>query len=125
MTGARPDRQVLAKWLRSQREARGWSRPRMARLLIDVAHARGDTQIPDLESMCHNIYRWERGASGLSDQYRLLCCHVFAIPPGDFGHAGTPGAELPAYVSADTHGTAIAAIVVVWADGSTTTMRCQ
>jgi hypothetical protein len=51
--------------------------------------------------MCHNIYRWERGADGISERYRLHYCHALAIPPARFGTdhpdnqppaAPTPGA---------------------------------
>jgi hypothetical protein len=33
-----------------------------------------------MDSMCHNIYRWERGADGLSERYKLHYCHALAIP---------------------------------------------
>jgi hypothetical protein len=75
----------LGAWLREQRESRGWTRPEMARQLIKAGHAKGDHSMPGLDSMCHNIYRWERGADGVSDRYRLLYCQVFGIPPSNFG----------------------------------------
>ena len=75
----------LGAWLRQQREARGWPRPEMARLLINAAQARGDTSLPGLDSICHNIYRWERGTDGLSDRYKLYYCQVLGIPPSHFG----------------------------------------
>jgi hypothetical protein len=75
----------LGDWLRQQREARGWPRPEMARQLIKAAQARGDTSTPGTDSMCHNIYRWERGAGGLSDRYKLHYCHALGIAPGQFG----------------------------------------
>ncbi|HCU94576.1 MAG TPA: hypothetical protein DHU96_18410 [Actinobacteria bacterium] len=85
-------------WLRQQREARGWPRPEMARQLIRAGRARGDRSIPGLDSMCHNIYRWERGADGLSERYKLHYCHVLGIPPAQFGAdqpAGRPAAAHP------------------------------
>jgi hypothetical protein len=69
MTG---DTTMLAAWLRSQRETRGWSRPDMARRLIRIAHAHDDNTVPGLDSMTHNIYRWERGHDAPSERYRLL-----------------------------------------------------
>ena len=75
----------LGAWLRQQREARGLTRPEMARQLIQAGQARGDNTMPGLDSMCHNIYRWERGADGLSERYKLAYCHVLGIPPGHFG----------------------------------------
>ncbi len=124
MSGDQAGHGDLAKWLRGHREARGWSRPRTARLIIDAAHVQGDTQVPGLHAMCHNIYRWERGGS-MSERYRLLYGQVFGIPHDQFGRAELPGAEVPAYLSPDNHGKAITAIVIVWADGSSTTVRCQ
>ena len=61
----------LGVWLRQQREAHGWARPEMARRLIRAGQARGDKTMPGVESMCHNIYRWERGADGVSERYKL------------------------------------------------------
>jgi tetratricopeptide (TPR) repeat protein len=75
----------LREWLRQQREARGLTRPEMARQLIQAGRARGDNTMPGLDSMCHNIYRWERGADGLSERYKLAYCHVLGILPGHFG----------------------------------------
>ena len=82
----------LGRWLREQREARGWTRPEMARQLIRAGHARGDKSMPGLDSMCHNLYRWERGANGISERYRLYCSEVLGIPPRQF--ETTPGPAL-------------------------------
>ena len=95
----------LGAWLRQQREARGWTRPDMARRLIKAGHAKGDHTMPGLDSMCHNIYRWERGADGLSDRYKLLYCQVFDIPPSHFGP----------HLPGNTHGTASAPNVITLA----------
>jgi tetratricopeptide (TPR) repeat protein len=75
----------LGAWLRQQREARGLTRPEMARQLIRAGQAKGDKSMPGADSMCHNIYRWERGADGLSERYRLCYCQVLGIPPSHFG----------------------------------------
>jgi hypothetical protein len=48
----------------------------MARKLRDAAE---DPQrdLPDLESIRHNIFRWESGGGGVSERYRHLYCRVF------------------------------------------------
>jgi hypothetical protein len=48
----------------------------MAKKLRDAAD---DPQkdVPDLESLRHNIFRWESGGSGVSERYRHLYCRVF------------------------------------------------
>jgi transcriptional regulator with XRE-family HTH domain len=74
----------LGAWLRQQREARGWTRPEMARQLIGAGEARGKS-MPGLDSMCHNIYRWERGADGITERYKLHYCDALGIPPARFG----------------------------------------
>lgn len=38
-------------------------------------------------NLCHNIYRWERGAVDPSERYRLYYCKVLGIPPAAFGGA--------------------------------------
>jgi hypothetical protein len=83
----------LGIWLRQQREARGWTRPDMARRLIQAGHAKGDTSMPGVDSMCHNIYRWERGADGLSERYKLCYCQIFGIPPSRFGPGQHPASQ--------------------------------
>ena len=84
----------VSTWLREQREARGWTRSEMARQLIQAGRARGDRQLPGLDGMCHNIYRWERGGP-LSERYRLHYCRAFGIQPAQFapGPIPEPAAE--------------------------------
>ena len=72
-------------WLREQRENRGWVRTEMARRLIKVGEAAGDSSLPGLDSMCHNIYRWERGTDNPSERYKLYYSHALGIPPSQFG----------------------------------------
>lgn len=79
----------LGEWLRRQRQARAWSRAEMARQLIKAARASDDTSLPGIDSICHNIYRWERGTVGLSERYKLYYCVALGISPDDFG-AGEP-----------------------------------
>ena len=48
----------------------------MARKLRDAADdPRRD--VPDIESIRHNIFRWESGGYGVSERYRHLYCRVF------------------------------------------------
>src|SRR6266487_3324402 len=93
----------LGAWLRQQRQARGLSRPEMARRLIQAAEARDDKSVPGLDSVCHNLYRWERGADGLSERYKLYCCQVLGIPPAQFGpgqpEAGPGAAHTPGTIT--------------------------
>lgn len=89
----------VSAWLRTEREARGWARPEMARQLIQAGRAGGDRQLPGLDGMCHNIYRWERGGT-ISERYRLHYCRAFGIQVAQFGPGPGPGltsrAETPA-----------------------------
>jgi hypothetical protein len=62
----------------------------MARQIIQAGQARGDRHVPGVENMCHNIYRWERGADGVSERFRLHYCHALGISPSQFGPAGNP-----------------------------------
>ena len=77
--------ETLVAWLRQQREARGWSRREMARQLIQAGRAADDTPMPGMDSMCHNIHRWERGQGGLTERYKLHYCRAFGIRPDQFG----------------------------------------
>jgi hypothetical protein len=58
--------ETLSTWLRHQREARSWTRREMARQLIQAGRDTGDTSMPGMDSMGHNIHRWERGRGGLT-----------------------------------------------------------
>jgi hypothetical protein len=69
-------------WLRRQREQRLWTRAELARRIIQAARDHGDTTMPSAASITHNLYRWERGANGISDRYRLYCCDVLGARPG-------------------------------------------
>ena len=57
----------------------------MARQLIRAARARDDTSMPCIDSICHNIYRWERGTVGLTERYKLYYCAALGISPDEFG----------------------------------------
>ena len=85
----------VSAWLREQREARGWTRSEMARQLIRAGRTRGDRQLPGLDGMCHNIYRWERGGP-LSERYRLHYCQAFGIQAAQFAPSPHPEPGPPA-----------------------------
>ena len=92
----------LGAWLRQQREARGWAKREMARQLIQAGRSSGDTSMPGMDNMCHNIYRWERGQGGLTERYKLHYCKALGIPPDQFGAdpASPPPATLAQAVPA-------------------------
>jgi transcriptional regulator with XRE-family HTH domain len=85
----------LSVWVRGQRQARGWSRAEMARRLIAASREAGDDQASSPENLCHSIYRWERGFSGISGSHRLLICRAFGISPARFGEHGADGPGEP------------------------------
>ena len=74
----------MAAWLRQQREDRGWSKAEMARRLVQAGRAAGDTAMPELSGMLHNIHRWER-EGGISERHKLHYCRAFSIHPSQFG----------------------------------------
>ena len=91
----------LGAWLRQQREARGWARREMARQLIQAGRSAGDTSMPGMDSMGHNIHRWERGQGGLTERYKLHYCKALGIPPDQFG--ADPADQPPANPSTGCH----------------------
>ena len=85
MPAGRSSSTELAAWLRRQREDRGWTRSEMARQLIRAARAKGDSSVPGIENISHNIYRWERGAVAPAERYQLYYAGAFGIPFSQFG----------------------------------------
>jgi hypothetical protein len=61
--------------IRAERKGQGRTVVTMAKKLRDAA---GDPQrdVPNLECIRHNIYRWESGGCGVSERYRYLDCRV-------------------------------------------------
>jgi transcriptional regulator with XRE-family HTH domain len=84
----------LARWLRQQRQERGWSQSRLAREIISAALADGDHEVCGDGSMIHNVYRWERRGDGPTDRYRPHVARAFGIPLWQFG-PGTHEAPPP------------------------------
>jgi tetratricopeptide (TPR) repeat protein len=74
----------LGAWLPQQRENRGWDKREMARRLVDAGRAAGDTAMPAVDGMYHNLHRWER-EGGVSERHKLHYCRVLGIQPGQFG----------------------------------------
>jgi transcriptional regulator with XRE-family HTH domain len=62
--------------IRAERKGRGWTVVTMAKKLRDAAD---DPQrdVPNLECIRHNIYRWESGGCDVSERYRYLYCRAF------------------------------------------------
>ncbi|MEV5749983.1 hypothetical protein AB0L00_19350 [Actinoallomurus sp. NPDC052308] len=75
-------RRLHAERVRTERKARGWDKPEMARQLARSAgDARGS--LPDYECLLTYVKRWERGTVGISERYRLLYCRAFDMAEED------------------------------------------
>jgi hypothetical protein len=61
--------------IRTERKARGWTVLTMARKIRDAADDPRD--VTGIDSLVHNIHRWETGRFGVSERYRYLYCRVF------------------------------------------------
>lgn len=106
----------LAMWLRRQRQDRSWSRLDMARRLIRAGQEAGDTSLPTLDSMDsmdHNVYRWERGPDAPSERFMLYYCRVLSISVDEYGPGQPDAAGLPKAPAATT------AVAVLAAPGLT------
>jgi transcriptional regulator with XRE-family HTH domain len=69
--------------IRTERKARGWDKPEMARRL---AHAAGEARnrLPSHESLLSYVKRWERGAVDvISERYRILYARAFEMSEED------------------------------------------
>jgi hypothetical protein len=78
------------RWLRQQREARGWARREMANRLTQAAQAASDATMPGIEHLETYIRRWESGRHQLTERYRLHYCTAFGLRPSQFGTAPLP-----------------------------------
>jgi hypothetical protein len=68
----------------------------MARRLIDAGRAAGDTAMPGIDGMCHNLHRWELHG-GVSERHMHHYCRALGITPAQFGPGQPAGlAALPA-----------------------------
>jgi len=103
----------LGAWLRQQREQRSWTRADLARRIIQAARDHGDTTMPVTAHLTHNLYRWERGTTGISERYRLYCAEVLGLPPG---HLQTPARPAPAGQPAHTD--TLVVIMIILPEGT-------
>lgn len=72
--------------IQTERTERGWTRRKMAQKLRDAADPR---DVPSLDSLMHNVYRWECG-DRVSERYRILYCRVFNRSERELFGCGEP-----------------------------------
>ena len=65
----------------------------MARQLIRAGHTANDRSMTDVDNLCHNIYRWERGMVSPGERYKLYYCRALGIPPAAFGGSDSARTE--------------------------------
>lgn len=70
-----PDKIAIGARLRAERKARGWDRQEMARRLGDALPG----PRVDHESLVSYVKRWERGAVGVSERYRMAYARSFGL----------------------------------------------
>ena len=97
----------LSVWLRQQREARGWSRKEQARRLIQAGRDAGDTSMPSVDGVYHNIHRWERGDNEPTERYKLYYCKTFEIPVTEFGAKAPRSGTLSQIATVNAHGLSV------------------
>ncbi|MEV5712031.1 transcriptional regulator [Actinoallomurus sp. NPDC052274] len=87
-------RKIWTSRIRAERKARGWDKPEMARRL---AHAAGDARasLPDHETLLGYVKRWERGAVGISERYRMLYARAFGLAEEDLFGVGKEAPAVP------------------------------
>lgn len=108
-TGKVEPSRAHGEWLRTQRQARGWSVVEMRRRLRDAANQAGDT-LPANDCLAVMIHRWEDDRSGISERYRLHFCKAFQIAIEDFGTLRArpaPASGAPALTQPSTAPTSI------------------
>ncbi len=93
-TGKVDSSRAHGEWLRTQRQARGWSVPEMRRRLREAAKEAGDS-LPTNDCLSVMIHRWEDDRSGISERYRLHFCKAFKIPIDEFGRLRAAPAQAP------------------------------
>jgi len=102
---------VMGERLRAERERRGWPRLALAKKLREAADYPGD--VPCIDSLLHNIYRWERGLDGPSERYQFLYCRAFNMTRqelfGDYRNHTNASVRVPE--------SELAAEAVMFADG--------
>jgi transcriptional regulator with XRE-family HTH domain len=71
-------RRVWADRIRTERKARGWDKPEMARQLARAAGPQR-ASLPDHDSLLAYVKRWERGTVGISERYQMLYARAFGV----------------------------------------------
>jgi len=104
---AAEDEMPLSVWLRQQREARGWGRREQGRRLIQAGRDAGDTSMPSVDGMYHNIHRWERGDNEPTERYKLYYCKSFEIPVTEFGVTAPRTDALSPIATVHAHGLSV------------------
>jgi transcriptional regulator with XRE-family HTH domain len=97
----------LSVWLREQREARSWSRKEQARRLIQAGRDAGDTSMPSVDGVYHNIHRWERGDNEPTERYKLYYCKTFEVPVTEFGASAPRTDPLSQIALINAHGLSV------------------
>ncbi len=97
----------VSVWLRQQREARGWSRREQARRLIQAGRDAGDTAMPSVDGVYHNIHRWERGENEPTERYKLYFSKTFGIPVTEFGTTAPSTDALSPIATVNAHGLSV------------------
>ncbi|MGH3342460.1 MAG: hypothetical protein ACRDPK_06160 [Carbonactinosporaceae bacterium] len=80
--------------IRAERKARGWPAMQMARRLRDAADERTRAELPALDILVAYVRRWERGATGVTERYRLLYAAAFGMREGQLFEAAQGVARL-------------------------------
>lgn len=75
--------------IRAERKSRGWTVFTMAKKLRAAADRPSD--VPDLETICRNIRRWEKGGSDVSERYRYIYCWAFDRTESELFSTGPSG----------------------------------
>lgn len=101
------DQMPLSAWLRQQREARGWNKKEQARRLIQAGRDAGDTAMPSVDGVYHNIHRWERGDNEPTERYKLYYCKTFEIPVTGYGATAPRTDALSPIATVNAHGLSV------------------
>ena len=101
------DQMPLSAWLREQREARGWNKKEQARRLIQAGRDAGDTAMPSVDGVYHNIHRWERGDNEPTEGYKLYYCKTFEIPVTEYGATAPRTDALSPIATVNAHGLSV------------------
>lgn len=98
-------RPAWAARIRGERKTRRWSAEELARRLRDAADPRIRAHLPSLDNLVTYIRRWERGANGVSERYRMLYARAFDMSDEElFGTARDDSADAVLPAGHDSNG---------------------